>query len=234
MDFDCKECVKRGQNRQESVEKRRRRVVARYGESPEFRKKKLESEADRYRRNAEKIKGGVREWRRALKKEVFSHYSSGVPRCLLCGEKDLRFLCLDHVNGDGADHRRKNPSMKGNPYLWARRNGFPPIFRVLCHNCNVLEHHIPGVSDSAAGKLRRKERILSHYSEGIMRCALCPTTDVRILTIDHMEGNGNAHRKSVKVASGSAFYKWIEESGFPLGFRVLCFNHNLGIHCLGD
>lgn len=55
-------------------------------------------------------------------------------RCACCGESKLEFLSLDHVNGNGTQHRRSIPG-RSLP-LWLRRNGYPAGFQVLCHNCN--------------------------------------------------------------------------------------------------
>ena len=56
-------------------------------------------------------------------------------KCTCCGEERTEFLSIDHVNGDGAAHRKK---LSGKLiYLWLIRNGFPKDgFRILCHNCN--------------------------------------------------------------------------------------------------
>jgi hypothetical protein len=74
-----------------------------------------------------------------LKDIVFEAY--GGYRCSCCGESTHEFLQLDHVNNDGAEHRksvfggRKTGSGR-TLYLWIIRNEFPGIFQVLCANCN--------------------------------------------------------------------------------------------------
>jgi len=72
-----------------------------------------------------------------LRFEVLSRYSDdATPRCACCGEDHLEFLCLDHVDGDGASHRRVTGGAGKRTYLWVKKHGFPPGFRVLCANCN--------------------------------------------------------------------------------------------------
>jgi hypothetical protein len=61
---------------------------------------------------------------------VFEHYGSV---CACCGESEPKFLQIDHVNGDGAEHRRKVGKMVAS---WIVRNNFPPDFQILCANCN--------------------------------------------------------------------------------------------------
>lgn len=72
---------------------------------------------------------------------VFRHYSNGDPHCACCGEVALEFLSMDHINGDGAEHRRAmSPNTKkgyGRIYHWLKKNEFPDGFRVLCFNCNM-------------------------------------------------------------------------------------------------
>ena len=76
-----------------------------------------------------------------LKDTVFEGY--GGYSCKCCGETIKEFLTLDHINNDGAEHRRKIFGENGRRcgsgrtlYLWIIRNNFPPIFQVLCSNCN--------------------------------------------------------------------------------------------------
>lgn len=67
-----------------------------------------------------------------LRDQVFEAY--GGASCKCCGESTVEFLALDHINNDGARQRASVGS--GGVYRWVRRNGFPPGYQVLCHNCN--------------------------------------------------------------------------------------------------
>lgn len=238
VDYECKQCVSASRQTQNAVKARRLGRRKRYLEDPVFREKKKASESERYRKDPAKFGKQTQEWRRALKKEVLAHYANGdVPKCVLCGEDDLRFLALDHAAGDGVEHRRKNPSIQGNPYRWAKKHGLPPIFRTLCHNCNVKEARRkagPGTSGSSCDLRRLKTDVFSHYSAGKIECAACAQDDLDVLTLDHVDGGGNEHRRSLRAPTTWALYRWVRKNGFPAGFRVLCFNHNLGPRCLGD
>lgn len=59
----------------------------------------------------------------------------GGPKCSCCGESDMGFLTIDHINNDGAETRRKDKSAK-KLYSWLKKHGYPPGHRVLCYNCN--------------------------------------------------------------------------------------------------
>lgn len=52
-------------------------------------------------------------------------------------------------------------------------------------------------------------------------CACCQETTFEFLTIDHIDGGGRAHRKTVHN-----FYRWLRINNFPPGFQVLCYNCN--------
>jgi len=81
---------------------------------------------------------GLLNTKRAYWKErrltVLTHYSNGLLKCSCCGETTYEFLCLDHVDGGGNDHRRKLGSRY--IYSWLITQGFPSGYQVLCHNCN--------------------------------------------------------------------------------------------------
>jgi len=65
--------------------------------------------------------------------------------CACCGESHKEFLVIDHVDDNGAAHRRQLfGSQKGSgqaTYRWLQSNGFPPGFQTLCHNCNWAKAH---------------------------------------------------------------------------------------------
>lgn len=77
-----------------------------------------------------------RECNRKLRDEVFAAY--GGYECNCCGETMPEFLQIDHVNNDGAEHRRQIKA-SGGIYSWLKRNGFPQGFQVLCANCNYAK-----------------------------------------------------------------------------------------------
>ena len=69
-----------------------------------------------------------------VKERVFAHYGQS---CLCCGEAHRELLTIDHINQDGAAQRKEDPKQV-DIYTWLVRHDFPPGFRVLCLNCNVM------------------------------------------------------------------------------------------------
>lgn len=65
--------------------------------------------------------------------QALEFYGGGDPKCVCCGERTIEFLTLNHINNDGAKHRKE---VHTDMYRWAVKNGFPPIFNILCMNCN--------------------------------------------------------------------------------------------------
>lgn len=91
-----------------------------------------------YKHREKRLKRG-RERKREIKLEVLSHYSKGKIECAHCGEKEFKFLSIDHIHGGGAEHRKKLGIGAGTDfYYWLIRNNYPSGYRVLCLSCNWI------------------------------------------------------------------------------------------------
>ena len=77
------------------------------------------------------IRKGRSHRRARIRDTVFEAYGN---KCACCGETEQAFLTIDHVNNDGAAHRK---SIGKKICLWLKRKGFPASFRLLCYNCNL-------------------------------------------------------------------------------------------------
>jgi len=60
-------------------------------------------------------------------------------QCLCCSESILEFLTIDHVNNDGAEHRRQVKKEGTGLIQWLIKNDFPEGFQILCYNCNCAK-----------------------------------------------------------------------------------------------
>lgn len=69
-----------------------------------------------------------------------------------------------------------------------------------------------------------KRRVLTHYSRGILACVKCGFSNIDALSIDHINGNGNQHRRELGDKRGVKFYKWLIAEEFPEGYQTLCMN----------
>ena len=83
------------------------------------------------------------------------------------------------------------------------------------------------VQQFRANKSREfKLSVLAHYCEAEVKCVRCGFQDIRALSIDHINGKGRQHRNQVGATHGRAFYNWLKENNFPIGYQVLCMNCN--------
>lgn len=85
------------------------------------------------RKESEKIRGIQ------LKTLVVNAYGG---KCICCGESEIHFLSIDHINSDGSAHRKSLGITAGRPfYRWLRDNGYPSGHQVLCYNCNCAKEY---------------------------------------------------------------------------------------------
>lgn len=101
---------------------------------------------------------------RQMKINALNHYGD---RCQLCGERQIEFLSIDHVDNNGSKHRKElGIKIEGKTfYGWLKKQGYPVGFQVLCHNCNLAKakRHLPS-------------RIKKQPETGITkRCSRCKT-----------------------------------------------------------
>lgn len=89
----------------------------------------------------------------------------------------------------------------------------------------------PGYREKKKRRLKKyKYDALSNYGGKPPRCACCGEDRYEFLTLDHIDGGGNRHRRELKC--GHKIYTWMKQNNYPKGFRVLCMNCNfaIGIH----
>ena len=91
-----------------------------------------EQRRSRFKANPEVEIARQRQAYRALRDRLFAGYGNA---CACCGERERDFLELDHVNGGGKKHyaSHKSPASLYREVIMA---GSPPIYRLLCANCN--------------------------------------------------------------------------------------------------
>jgi hypothetical protein len=97
----------------------------------EGKKKRMERARKWRKENPEKQKALTKKYTQQIKKEIFEHYGKF---CVCCGENDIAFLTLDHINNDGKQHREELGA--GDFYKKIRRAGFPEGLQTMCWNCN--------------------------------------------------------------------------------------------------
>jgi hypothetical protein len=66
--------------------------------------------------------------------------------------------------------------------------------------------------------------VISHYSDGSMKCDKCGENHLEFLEIDHINGGGRKHRRDENINN---IYSYLKSHNFPDGYKVLCANCNL-------
>ena len=96
----------------------------------------------------------------------------------------------------------------------------------ICKECNKKRKN--------KQNLLLKEQTIVEYGG---KCACCGDKNIIFLTVDHINGNGSEHRKSIQSnykMTGTNFYRWLRKHNYPKdNYQILCFNCNFAKHTLG-
>lgn len=70
-----------------------------------------------------------------------------------------------------------------------------------------------------------RRRVLEAYGG---RCACCGETTPEFLAVDHVNNDGEAHRRELR-GYGRAIYQWLKDNDYPQDgrFQLLCHNCNM-------
>jgi hypothetical protein len=192
----------------------------------EYRRRNKEYFKEYIRNNRKSIKDRRREFRRKNKILAFEYYSNGTMACARCGEKNIDFLTIDHINGGGALHYRETSTgiTEWLSVQYRKTGRWPGGFQVLCANCNSIK----GFEDNGytsrhpISKLREEICLLLGG-----KCAICGFDDERALHVEHANGGGSKELRS--FSSRYAYFKNIREKikAGSKEYQLLCANHNL-------
>lgn len=116
--------------------------------------------------------------------------------------------------------------------FYVRNNGMLTSYCKACECIRTKSLYDPKIRKEKYGesdKIRIKKyiadvkfEIMSHYGS----CYCCDENRVEFLTIDHINGGGNKHRKEIGRI-GYRFYLWLKKNNYPDGFRSACMNCNM-------
>ena len=80
----------------------------------------------------------ARKYYKNIRLAALAQYSNGKFKCACCSEPRIEFLAIDHINEDGAKHR-KEVGVTRAIFNWLKKNKYPKGFQVLCYNCNMAK-----------------------------------------------------------------------------------------------
>ena len=91
----------------------------------------------------------------------------------------------------------------------------------ICHTCEMIIY-----------RKETKLKVFTHYCNGKPVCndKDCDVDDIDMLSLDHTNDDGSAHRKAVGAKTGLFIYEWAIRNNYPAIFKVLCWNHNFKKH----
>lgn len=176
-----------------------------------------------------------RDWKR---QQATERLASGL--CVKCGEGLVRLggricqPCLDKLRA-----KRKGLSARGKCHQCGKATE-PPYTRCgPCRQRNMDRYYASGwrVRQLAAAKVARqvlKREVLEAYGGAVCQC--CGETHIEFLSLDHIDGNGKAHRKTFGIAATSGgwnFYAQLKKHNYPSGMRCLCMNCNFALGHVG-
>ena len=64
---------------------------------------------------------------------------------------------------------------------------------------------------------------LEHYGGGKLACVRCGFSDIRALTLDHINGRGKEPEKR-RLWTGNKLYVYLRRVEYPDGYQTLCMN----------
>jgi len=109
-------------------------------------------------KNREKVREMSKQYRKTLKIKALKAYSRDKIRCVCCGEKEIDFLCLDHIENTGKSDRKKY-GLGTQFFKWLKANNYPQNLKlqVMCYNCNISKR----INGICIHKLKSRRKILS-------------------------------------------------------------------------
>jgi hypothetical protein len=182
--------------------------------------RRIEYFRNRRKENPEVIQEQGRRCFQKLKTEVLKHYSDDLS-CRRCGfNQHMAALSIDHINGGGTKHRKQISG--GNLYRWLKNNKYPEGFQVLCMSCQCIKrfenNECKNTKNTTKYYHKLRLDVLRKYSPNLS--CKCGVSHIAALSVDHINGDGNQHRKEV----GNCVYHWLKKNNYPDGFQVLCMS----------
>jgi hypothetical protein len=183
-------------------------------------------------KNRNKIAEYGRERLRLLKEEMFSVIGN---KCCECGELNKSFLTLDHIKGGGRKECKEKGGLPGiikhlKGLGWPK-NYIEENYQILCynHNCGRRREYLIAPLEGLTNQQKRAKKLWQEAFNFFGPCERCGITDLRFLTIDHINGNGTKERLG-GGNFGVGLIKEFKKAGWPESlkedYRLLCYNHN--------
>ena len=136
--------------------------------------------------------------------------------------KYQQYICKSCNRKRMHDYNIKNSEKRR---VYARKYYTNNKNKINAYKTRYRQNH-PNINRKSIRKTKDKVRdmVFSHYCKNQVQCIRCGYSDIRALSIDHINGNGAKEREKLKINGGYMFYKWLRDNDFPEGYQVLCMN----------
>jgi hypothetical protein len=149
--------------------------------------------------------------------------------CVQCGGTPLNpgsRRCRRHADQINALRKNRSDRARAEGRCTSCSKGIPATDHVRCEKCLNRNRRNSVDRNRGARDWRNRIRVETFRAYG-GACACCGETESLFLEVDHIDGGGSEHRKTVR--GGSMFYSWLKKQGFPKDkYRLLCRNCNYG------
>jgi len=166
-------------------------------------------------------------------------------KCVICGDKNLSHLTLDHINNDGNLYRyeRRFKNISGDKIYNHIVNGSVSEvelkdLRVLCynHNCAQRREYLDLPRESQT-KIQRKRTELWREVFTFFGPCHCGESELKFLTISHIHNNG-AERRRNGEGTGVELIRYFQKLGWTQSlkedFCLECWNCNCSRGKIGE
>jgi hypothetical protein len=154
--------------------------------------------------------------------------------CPRCGGVPVsgKVTCQACLEKRGAEHHTNSISRQQRGVCTRCETPIVGLRYTTCQACRDYRRHryarvteedrLRRVQYGAKARMKLRQDVLRAYGG---KCACCGETAWQFLTIDHINGDGKAHRAEIsRGKAGGAFFTQIRRQGYPPGLQVLCAN----------
>jgi hypothetical protein len=197
----------------------------------ENNKIKIKEDKRRYQ-ESESYKKYQKGFRKKLKTEALTLL--GGCKCVICGETNLDYLTIDHIDGTG--HLDNKNGFFGNILYGALINGSYPKerisnLRVLCfnHNCSLQRNYLDLPYEKQTNGQRYQTKLWKEAFAFFGPCKTCGESNLKFLTISHIHDDG-AERRRNGERTGRPLLTQFRKSKWPESIKqdycFECYNCN--------
>jgi len=153
-------------------------------------------------------------------------------RCSCCSDDVApgKTMCQKHLDEKTAKQAKKRAERKVSGLCPVCGKDKPESGKKTCAKClkRINEWYSSSEYKERYKEVRKQQYdiVIAYYGG---KCNNCGEQNPLALTLDHINNDGNQHRKRLNKY-GSGFYKWVIDNDFPDDLQLLCANCNLMKH----